>query len=83
MICMFRGKLAVFRDGSQIVQRTDEAGTLPLKNDGDQVLQALEVIGDLSVDRGDVLDLVSIQLLEGGLTRLLEACSVGTAIWEP
>ena len=82
MICMFRGIFSIVGDGRYVVQSTDNGRALPLKNGGDQVLQSVEVISRLSVDRGYVPGLVLIQLPERDLARLFVALSFGTAIWE-
>lgn len=64
VIGMLRGEVAIRSDWGLIVKDTDCTRPLPLKDDLNKVLQAIEIIGRLPIYRGNRLDLTLIKAFE-------------------
>ena len=68
MVCMLGAEVAVFRDISLVVKRSNDRGILPAYEHVNHFLQTVKIIGCHSIDGGDILDLVLIELLQRNLT---------------
>ena len=59
-----------------MVQCANDAGQLPIDDDSKQVLETVEIIGRLAVNRRDRGDMLLVETLEGDMVRLFVALAI-------